>query len=141
MDGMTLLAEGRQAGLKVQRAGDRLIVRGPQSYEGLARRLLGQKDEILALLREEEKQLLVPDEGTARLSEVDVSAPQAESAVEVAGPAGCQLPPEADTWVRSRRQATRPRWSLDSVHRCYACGTERVLKERVCPVCHPPARP
>jgi hypothetical protein len=51
MDGLNLLAEARKAGLVVRAEGPRLVVRGPRDQEALAKRLLSQKAEVLALLR------------------------------------------------------------------------------------------
>ena len=50
MDGLTLLSEGRAAGLTVIADGDRLVIRGPKSADAVARRLLAHKAVILALL-------------------------------------------------------------------------------------------
>ena len=54
MDGVTALAEVRAAGLEVRADGDRLVVRGPRSAEVLAKRLLGCKPEVLAVLEAED---------------------------------------------------------------------------------------
>src|SRR5688572_1000777 len=51
MDGMTLLAEARAAGLEVRADGDRLVVRGPRTQEGLARALLAHKPDVLTALQ------------------------------------------------------------------------------------------
>jgi hypothetical protein len=50
MDGMTLLEEARAAGLTVLAEGGRLVVRGPKRAADLARRLLANKDQIMASL-------------------------------------------------------------------------------------------
>jgi hypothetical protein len=50
MDGLTILREARTAGLEVRVDGDRLIVLGPRSAAALAERLLGLKQEVIALL-------------------------------------------------------------------------------------------
>ena len=50
MVGIVLLNEARNAGLDVQARGDRLVVRGPQSADDCARRLLEHKTEVLAAL-------------------------------------------------------------------------------------------
>jgi hypothetical protein len=50
MDGLTLLSEGRAAGLTVTVDGDRLVIRGPKSADAVARRLLAHKAVILAAL-------------------------------------------------------------------------------------------
>jgi hypothetical protein len=47
-----LLGYARSAGLTVLADGDRLVLRGPQECEELARQLLGRKAEILGLLRQ-----------------------------------------------------------------------------------------
>jgi hypothetical protein len=51
VDGMTLLEEARATGLEVKTEGDRLIVRGPRSAEGLARILLERKAELIVILK------------------------------------------------------------------------------------------
>jgi hypothetical protein len=50
MDRLTLLREGRLAGLTVGVQGGRLVVRGPQDLEPVARELLAHKDEVLEAL-------------------------------------------------------------------------------------------
>lgn len=50
MDGMTLLAEARAAGLEVRADGDRLVVRGPRTRENLARSLLAHKPDVMAAI-------------------------------------------------------------------------------------------
>jgi hypothetical protein len=49
-----VLAEARAVGLEVRAETDRLVVRGPRLHEEIARQLLAQKPEVLALLAEEE---------------------------------------------------------------------------------------
>ena len=51
MDGVRLLAEAREAGLLVQADGDTLRIRGPRRLGTLARQLLHNKSEVLALLQ------------------------------------------------------------------------------------------
>ena len=51
------LAEARAAGLEVRAEADRLRVRGPRSREDLARKLLERKQEVLALLAEEDAEV------------------------------------------------------------------------------------
>lgn len=50
MDLVSLLRQAREAGLRISTDGPRLVVRGPRSAGPLARRLLAQKEEILAAL-------------------------------------------------------------------------------------------
>jgi len=50
MDGLTLLSEGRAAGLIVLAHGGRLVVRGPRSADAVARQLLAHKAVVLAAL-------------------------------------------------------------------------------------------
>jgi hypothetical protein len=50
MDGLTLLSEGRAAGLTILADGGRLVIRGPRSAESVARRLLDHKTDVLATL-------------------------------------------------------------------------------------------
>ena len=55
MDGLTLLAEARQAGLHVTVSGDQLVVRGPARLGSLARRLLAEKPAIVDALTAEQE--------------------------------------------------------------------------------------
>ena len=50
MDSVALLDVARKVGLQVTTDGQRLIVRGPKQAEPLARQLLAQKAEVMALL-------------------------------------------------------------------------------------------
>ena len=50
MDGVALLDRAREAGVRVEADGDRLIVRGPGAAEGLAKQLLAHKPDVLAAL-------------------------------------------------------------------------------------------
>ncbi len=71
MDGLTLLRQARAAGLAVRADGERLTVRGPRSWAGLAEALLAQKAEIVALLTEEEAPVPPPPAPTSRYSADD----------------------------------------------------------------------
>ena len=51
MDGITLLREAWGAGLTVRADGDRVVIRGPQKAEALAKRLLENKAKVLDALR------------------------------------------------------------------------------------------
>ena len=51
MDGLTLLAEARAAGLTVEADGPRLVVRGPKRAATVARRLLDQKRAVMEALQ------------------------------------------------------------------------------------------
>jgi hypothetical protein len=53
METVTLLAEGRAAGLDVRPEGDQLVVRGPKAAEPLALRLFEREGEVLAELEAE----------------------------------------------------------------------------------------
>lgn len=62
MDGVTiLLARALEAGLEVSVSGDRLVVRGPQTLEPLARALLANKADVV--------RLLAPDLGASELQD------------------------------------------------------------------------
>ena len=50
MDGLTLLAEARLAGLTVRAEEERLLIRGPREQEHLAKRLLSHKAELLGAM-------------------------------------------------------------------------------------------
>ena len=51
MDGLTLLAEARAAGLSVEAQGARMVIRGPKRAEPVARRLIEHKLEVMFALR------------------------------------------------------------------------------------------
>ncbi len=53
MDGITLLAEARAAGLTVMVEGARLRIRGPKRAEPIARRLIAHKEDVLTALTED----------------------------------------------------------------------------------------
>lgn len=53
MDGLMLLRQARQAGLRVGADGDRLVVEGPRRLETMARALLAEKPEVLRSLAQE----------------------------------------------------------------------------------------
>jgi hypothetical protein len=50
MDGVTLLRRAQQAGLAVKAEGDTLIIRGPKRAEPIARLLIENKPDVLAVL-------------------------------------------------------------------------------------------
>jgi ribosomal protein S27AE len=50
MDGLSLLAEARRAGLSVHVEGDKLVVRGPKAAAPIAERLLANKTQVMAAL-------------------------------------------------------------------------------------------
>jgi hypothetical protein len=50
MDGLNLLARARDAGLRVQADGDKLLIRGPKRAEPVVRLLAEHKPEVLAAL-------------------------------------------------------------------------------------------
>ena len=50
MDGLTLIAEARAAGLSVAAQGGRLVLRGPRRAGAMARRLLEHKADVMAAL-------------------------------------------------------------------------------------------
>jgi hypothetical protein len=50
MDAVTLLLRAQEAGLRVERAGDKLVVRGPRRAEPVVRLLAEHKAELLAAL-------------------------------------------------------------------------------------------
>jgi hypothetical protein len=50
MDGLMLLRRARDAGLKVEAAGDKLMVRGPKRAEAVVKLLAQHKAEVLAVL-------------------------------------------------------------------------------------------
>jgi hypothetical protein len=58
MDGLTLLARARGAGLIVVRDGDLLRVTGPSGASGVAQQIIDAKPAILAALEAEREQLL-----------------------------------------------------------------------------------
>ena len=54
MDGLTLLAEARAAGLAVRAEAGRLVIDGPRSAAALAERLIAAKPAVLAALGAEQ---------------------------------------------------------------------------------------
>lgn len=50
MDAVTLLLRAQEAGLRVERAGEKLFVRGPRRAEGVVKLLAEHKAEVLAAL-------------------------------------------------------------------------------------------
>ena len=50
MDGLDLLQRAGDAGVRVEADGDRLIVRGPRSVQGLVKQLIAHKPDVLAAL-------------------------------------------------------------------------------------------
>jgi hypothetical protein len=50
MDGLTLLQRARDAGLRVEAAGDKLLIRGPKRSEPVVKLLAENKAEVLAAL-------------------------------------------------------------------------------------------
>ncbi len=57
MDGMTLLAEARDAGLQVTARGDQLVVQGPHRLEAVASRLLAAKAIVMEALAAEQQEV------------------------------------------------------------------------------------
>src|SRR5258708_5238849 len=58
MDSMMLFAQACAAGLTVETANEKLLIRGPRSAEPLARALIERKHEILAILAYDDSQVL-----------------------------------------------------------------------------------
>jgi hypothetical protein len=52
-----VITEARAAGLDVRAEADRLVIRGPRTQERLARQLLDQKPQVLAVLESEEAEV------------------------------------------------------------------------------------
>jgi hypothetical protein len=50
MDGLTLLHRARDAGLRVEAVGDKLVIRGPKRAESVVKLLAEHKAEIMAVL-------------------------------------------------------------------------------------------
>jgi len=50
MDGLSLLAEARAAGLTVRVAGDKLVIRGPRRATSVAEKLLAHKADVMQSL-------------------------------------------------------------------------------------------
>ena len=64
MDGLTILSEGRAAGLTILADGDRLMIRGPRSADAVARLLLAHKAVVMAALAADDGSSCVSDEAT-----------------------------------------------------------------------------
>ncbi len=52
-----VITEARAAGLDVRADADRLVIRGPRTQEHLARQLLDQKSQVLAVLEAEDAEV------------------------------------------------------------------------------------
>ncbi len=52
-----VLAEARAGGLEIQAEADGLVIRGPRTLDHLARQLLNQKPQVLALLEAEDAEV------------------------------------------------------------------------------------
>jgi hypothetical protein len=65
VDGVTLLREARQAGLRITATGETLVVQGPRRLEPMARALLVEKPQILRALADEDE-LVAGPEGRSR---------------------------------------------------------------------------
>ncbi len=74
MDGMTLLAEARTAGLLVRAEGGRLVIDGPRAAAPVVERLVAAKSAVLAALAdgrpEDGADAARPDSGLGPLSRV-----------------------------------------------------------------------
>jgi hypothetical protein len=53
VDGVTLLRRARDAGLRVEAAGDKLLIRGPKQAEPIVKLLAEHKAEVVAALTPE----------------------------------------------------------------------------------------
>jgi hypothetical protein len=69
MDAVALLRRAQQAGLRVEQAGDKLMVRGPKQAEQVVKLLPENKAEVLAALANtaNDAELLVPSFQSARV--------------------------------------------------------------------------
>jgi len=114
-DALTLLAEARDAGLAVRVAGDRLVVRGPRTGEGLAKRLMASGREVAAALAAEE---------AAIAWRVEALRPQ----VPAQGPIPFLVVREVDPAPGSCRSCGEP-LQPGARYRCFACvrAAETVL--------------
>ena len=77
MDSIALLDVARKVGLQVTTDGQRLIVRGPKQAEPLARQLLAQKAEVMALLTADQSTPAPLGHVGRHGAPCDASAPQA----------------------------------------------------------------
>jgi len=57
VDGLTLLRQAREAGLRVGTDGDRLLIEGPRRLEAVARALLVEKPQVLRALSQEQDEI------------------------------------------------------------------------------------
>jgi hypothetical protein len=106
VDGLTLLADARRAGLRVACDGERLVVRGPRRLEPVARTLIAEKPAILRALAAEEHEVAwrisvmqpqVPSHGAIPLL---LARPGVRFALGTCGSCGDQL--ELDLRYRCR---------------------------------------
>jgi hypothetical protein len=92
MDGLTLLAQAQEAGLKVKVDGDRLVIRGPKLAEPLVRELLAHKQAVLeALSVDPTTAPLSHQERTARLSDYSATACVCDKPIGPTGNARCPV--------------------------------------------------
>jgi hypothetical protein len=108
MDGLTLLRHARDAGLRVEAAGDKLLIRGPKGAEPLVKLLAKYKADVL--------EALGAGATPPNRSNVGPQSPWFERAISVAeGEPGMELPCAAR---RGRVQ------ELDGafLHFCGVCG-------------------
>lgn len=108
MDGLTLLRQARQAGLRVGADGDRLVVEGPRRLETMAGALLAEKPEVLRALARE---------GTEIGWRVEVMRPQA--------PANGAIPllvaRSGGPWDQGRCCSCGDALAADERYRCGPC--------------------
>ncbi len=86
-DSVSLLAEARAAGLTVQIAGDKLVVRGPQGAKPIVDRLKASTAAIVSLLRDSE--LAAPADGWTDDAIFTSAAPIRRLPRECIGPRVC----------------------------------------------------
>lgn len=105
MDGLTLLRCARDAGLRVEAAGDKLLIRGPKNSEPVVKLLAEHKAEVLAALAH-----------TAHEAELLAPSPWFERVIPpVEGEPALELP-----WVARRGRVQELEGAF--LHFCTECG-------------------
>jgi len=103
MDGLTLLRRAYDAGLRLEAAGDKLVVRGPKRAERVVKLLFQNKAEVLAALAN-------------TVHDTNLLAPWFDRVISVKGEPGLERP------CVTRRGRVEERQDGLFLHFCAECG-------------------
>jgi len=106
---LALIDEAREAGLRLKVDGPKLIIRGPETAEAIALRLIERKGEVRGLLRP--SYMLPWPEILPSFARRQVGA----LSFCAGGPGNIRCPDEASTWVRYADVPTCLRCALDAI--------------------------